>query len=405
MAAGIAVVAAAAAVGLSLSRHPSPRANVVASVNRAIAGRTADVTLTVSGQLPTGEVTASGSGLVDFASRSLQLELSVAGQQLQVIYADGNVYEALPGLTTIAPGKAWVSLNPTAGSSSAGQTSAGTSLGANPSESLSLFGQEGAQVQKMGAATIDGVSTRSYAITFSSATLRQLLTDPKLAPDLRAALAQMGITALSGKVYVDHAGRLVRATFDIGLQVGQLTSLAESLDLSNYGTPVRIDVPASADVVSYQQYLADIRARSRPATNASSCTETVPVGASGAATRYLDAVNSDYQTWTQVTRLIEANRFQYNLQILALESTVDARFLGQLQAIPFTGASAGPAAHLETDVSAYVAALAKGRIEIGHSDPTLSADLGSIDNARAQASATLRSTLGLPPSSCVIDRP
>ena len=145
-----------------------------------------------------------------------------------------------------------------------------------------------------------------------------------------------------------------------------------------------------------------------PATAASSCIEPIPDGTSAEGAAYLDAVNADSPGWTKITSEIEANGGQFNAQILEQQSTVDTEFLRQLQSTAFSGPASSYAGQLEAALRTYVSALSTAQTELSQSGTTtdaLNSVLSAENNARARASADLRSALSLRPSSCVIERP
>jgi hypothetical protein len=145
------VVAAALAATLVLVPGGGPNAEAAAAVLRAVNGTLADKTAHVrlDMQVSAGAVsmTGSGSGDIDMNQNAMQVQLSMAagGQSLdlRVIYLGGTVYEGVPGLSQLEPGKSWVSLDLSALTQSTPSPTGAFGLGNNPTAMLRLLAQRG----------------------------------------------------------------------------------------------------------------------------------------------------------------------------------------------------------------------------------------------------------------------
>jgi hypothetical protein len=129
-----------------------------------------------------------------------------------------------------------------------------------------------------------------------------------------------------------------------------------------------------------------------------------PPGASGQARAYLAAANATYPLWIAVTRTLQSQDGHVFRRDLAPQIEADHQFKARLEQIQFTGAAAAAATRLDQILGSYIAALIQLQ---GTADPlqlTTSA-APPLDERRAEASAQLRTALGLPPSSCVVWRP
>ena len=116
----VSVVVGAVAVATGsfamVDRHSDANAAVVAAVNSALAGRSADISLSGSGSAAGSSFSITGTGAIDFTEGAMRLSVDVAhgSQQVsaQVIYENKVAYVNLgSALGQIVPGKSWVSLN------------------------------------------------------------------------------------------------------------------------------------------------------------------------------------------------------------------------------------------------------------------------------------------------------
>jgi hypothetical protein len=108
--------------------------------------------------------------------------------------------------------------------------------------------------------------------------------------------------------------------------------------------------------------------------------------------------------WIAVTRTLESQGGHVFQRDLAPQIAADRQFKARLEQVRFTGAAAVPASRLERILGSYIATLT----ELQRSADPLRLDMSAapvLDEERADASAQLRSALGLPQSSCDIWRP
>jgi hypothetical protein len=236
-------------------------ATVLNAVNSTLADKTAQITFTMDVGADGKTINASGTGGIDFTQNAMEMDLSMdAGGQtvdLQAKYLGGTVYEGLPQIADLEPGKSWISMDLSSMTSATG-TSASGSLSAqgNPAEMLRMLSQHGNTVTPIGASTVGGVAVQGYAVTISAAKIRSELAN---VPDwVRSAASNVGFKAIDYKVYIDQEGLLRRTTFSMGLTAnGTSVTMDESLDFSGYGSPVSVSAPPADQVVSLQQFLQD----------------------------------------------------------------------------------------------------------------------------------------------------
>jgi hypothetical protein len=232
--------AAVVAIGsfIIVGRHSDANAAVVAAVNSALAGHSADISLTGSGSAAGSSFSITGTGSIDFTQNTAQVSVDLAdgAQQVseQVMYDNKVIYVNLgSAIGQIFPGKSWVSLSlsqlsPTGGVSSLGS---GTTFGSDPAAALQTLRQEGNTATDLGPSTVDGASVEGYSVH---------ITNPDL--DYRA--------------YVNSAGQLVRLTADVHATLaGQSVHEADTVDFSNYGAPVSVTPPPAVEVAPFQTFL------------------------------------------------------------------------------------------------------------------------------------------------------
>jgi hypothetical protein len=249
-----------AIVGSSGAGSSAAAAEAVSSAAQsALADKTAhiDVSGTVTGDGHT--VTITGSGDADFANNdmTLQFQMSAEGQQvsMQETLTGNTIYVSTPDLSTIAPGKSWVSLDLSSLSQARNLNPAMSSGdGTNAGAMLQILSQEGATVTPLGTSTIDGTSVSGYAVSFDQAAMQRRLGN---LPDwVQQSASQINFNGLNMKVYVDGSGRLRRMSMDISAKSnGSTVSGTLDLDLSNFGATVNVTAPPSDQVITLEQLL------------------------------------------------------------------------------------------------------------------------------------------------------
>lgn len=255
------VVAGAAGIAVVVTGGKSAQAAVIDSVNNTMADGTAHITMTISAHTPTGTVTGTGTGAIDFTNNAMQLQLSagVAGQQLQLqlVYLAGSIYENIPGIGQLVPGKSWVSLDLSSLEGAGGKAPSSLGAGNNPTAELHLLAQQGNTVVPLGSSTVDGVAVQGYAVTFDPNAIKAKLQQATLPSWVTSALSDVKLGDTTLKVFVDGSGLLRRMTIGLTESVGSSgnVGLDESLDFSDYGTAVTVTAPPPDQVVSFQQFL------------------------------------------------------------------------------------------------------------------------------------------------------
>jgi hypothetical protein len=239
----------------------SASAQVIDAVNSTLQNGTAQVTMNLSGQAAGTSVTGTGTGGIDFRSNALQLKMTVGadGQQLPVtaIYLGGVIYESVPGLNVVAPGKSWLSLDLSSLQKAEAQDPSSQGLGSNPSVMLQMLAQQGNTVVPLGPSTVDGVAVNGYSVTVQPSAVAKQLKKANLPSWMQQAVSGLKVHTISIKVFVDHAGLLRSYEMQLSESTGTsgTFSFDETLGFSNYGTPVTVTAPPASQVESFQQLL------------------------------------------------------------------------------------------------------------------------------------------------------
>jgi hypothetical protein len=232
---------------------------VVSAVDTAIAGGSANLTATSSIVAAGQTVTVTGTGSIDFTNSAVSLNLTAnaAGQQIneQAVYLSGVVYEQLPEIAQVAPGKSWVSLDLSSLTQAAGQ--GGTDLGGNPLAMLHVLALQGNTVTDGGVTTLGGQSVHEYDVSLNPAVIQKELDSANFPPWLKQAVSQVTVHGGSEKVYIDDAGQLAGSSYVVEETAGAAgtVSVSESLRFSDYGTPVSISAPPADEVIPFSQLL------------------------------------------------------------------------------------------------------------------------------------------------------
>jgi len=182
------------------------------------------------------------TGLPVGANGSVQ-EISLEQNGDYVLYVKSGLATAyLPG------GKQWVELDVTKLGKSAGvdlaQLLSGSQL--QPGDLLSMLKGEGAKVQTVGEATVDGVATTHYRVTIDVA---KALQQRGLPSALLGSTAKQ-LPTIPANVWIGKDGLVSRV--ELSYAVAQ-THAALKMDLYDYGAHVTIAAPPSSSVFDATQ--------------------------------------------------------------------------------------------------------------------------------------------------------
>lgn len=206
------------------------------------------------------------SGVIDGKSAELSFNLgSLAGLMapqlkhatIKEILLEQNgdyvIYMRAPALLADAGlplGKAWMKIDVSKLGKSAGvdfsKAMSGSQL--EPTDMLAMLKAEGADVQKAGSATIDGVATTHYRVKIDVA--KALQSKGLSSPMLKDFAGKM--KTATGNVWIDNDGLVRRIQYAYSVpQAGM--QMALKMDLSDYGTHATIAAPPSNQVFDMTQ--------------------------------------------------------------------------------------------------------------------------------------------------------
>jgi hypothetical protein len=165
-----------------------------------------------------------------------------------VIYARmGALASQLPG------GKQWVRLDLSKLGKSAGldigKLLSGSQL--QPTDLLGMLRGEGAKIQKIGSAMIDGAATTHYRVTVDVA--KALESKGLTSPLLGGVAAQMPKLPEDVWIAKDGLVRRVVLAYHFSSAAGQEVRMRMTMDISDYGAHIRIAAPPSGEVFDATQ--------------------------------------------------------------------------------------------------------------------------------------------------------
>lgn len=261
---GVAIVLLAGLIAaLTIRRAPADAAPAVAvSVGRAIASRTALGTLSVVVDSAEGRTAGAGTADLDFAlgEMSAQVVLDDDGENMTLNerYVRGEIFEQIPGLSDLVPGKSWVSVELSDAAQITGGRAGGFAGGGNPTAMLALLTRRGDKARSTGPTSIDGVQVTGYRIKLNPSVIDQELSTAALPQWTGSAMDGSALGNTYDSVFVDKKGELREFAVHSVIGVGpERITIDESLDLSEYGTAVTVIPPPPAEVVGIRQLLAE----------------------------------------------------------------------------------------------------------------------------------------------------
>jgi hypothetical protein len=259
---GIVVVILLVVGGVVIFGHnQSASATVINAVNSSLSNRTAHMTVNLTGEAAGTNVNGTGTGSIDFTNNAvaLQVQVGVDGQKESIseIYLGGVIYESIPGLNTIAPGKSWVSIDLSALQSADAQNPTTEGLGNNPDVMLKMLAQQGNTVVALGPSTVDGVAVNGYSVTMDPASVAQQLKKANLPTWMQKSVTGLKVHDLGLKVFIDNSGllRSMETQLTESTTAAGSVSVDETVGFSDYGTPVSVSAPPPNEVESFQQLL------------------------------------------------------------------------------------------------------------------------------------------------------
>ena len=164
---------------------------------------------------------------------------------------DYVVYLRVGFLSSQLPaGKRWIEVDLTKLGKSAGIDLGKLMSGSQvrPGDLLSMLGADGAKVDKVGAATVDGVATTHYRVSVDVANALQ--SSGLTSPLLSAAASQL--KTVHANVWIGDDGLVRRIT--VRYSSPGAPRMALQMDISDYGTQATIAAPPSSQVFDATQF-------------------------------------------------------------------------------------------------------------------------------------------------------
>jgi hypothetical protein len=196
----------------------------------------------------------SQMGLPSSAGSLAQLQHSSMKEVALEQNGDYVIYMRVGFLSSQLPGgKRWIKLDVSelgkAAGLDVGQLLSGSQF--QPSDVLGLLESEGAQVQKLGPATVGGVATTHYRVTID---LAKALQSQGLTSPLLSGIAAQMKTATAG-VWIGKDGLVRRVRVAYSVPHGTTAvHLAMTMSLYDYGAAVSIAAPPSSQVFDATQF-------------------------------------------------------------------------------------------------------------------------------------------------------
>jgi hypothetical protein len=207
-----------------------------------------------------------GAGVIDGTSAELNFKLGSMSQQAGLGHGsvkevllkqsgDYVIYLRLSLLASKIPGhKQWIKLDLSKLGKAAGVDFGNLMSGSElqPTDLLSVLKGEGADVKKLGSATIDGAATTHYRVTIDTA--KELKSKGLMSPLFSRFAAKM--KTITENVWIGKTGLVRRLAFAYKLPLGDAPQLAMTMDLYDYGAHVSIAAPPSSrvfDITSFAQ--------------------------------------------------------------------------------------------------------------------------------------------------------
>jgi hypothetical protein len=245
----------------------SPAAFVVTSTQNTVAQKTADVDVSGSLAIDGTTIPVSGSGQANFTTNQFSASIDLSSSQHTVdekeLASGGQVYMDISvdgqGLSSLTGGAQWIQIP-------VPQQSAGSIGGADvdPISEIKMLEQRGATVVPLGSSTIDGDQVSGYSVTPSQAEIEAGIQQEAQAGQLPASTVSAALKeakelgTFDVDIWIDGDNLLRQESVTIGGGTSGATGKI-SLTFQDYGTPVSIQPPAPGSVVSFSQFMNDVK--------------------------------------------------------------------------------------------------------------------------------------------------
>jgi hypothetical protein len=241
----------------------SPLQTVQSAYASTIGQKSARLSLSENLNVAGHHITATGTGVEDFAGHTLDSTLTVAGQQIEVRKLGQTLYTRLPSAAASGlPGsKPWVSINLSAllqhaTGSSLSQLEAGQQD--DPASILAYLKQASANgLHRAGTASIRGVQTTKYTATID---LNKVAAAEggKLGSVTRSQIKTLGTSTYPMSVWVDAKGLVRQLSAQLsaspttpsmpgsGSSSSVHVNVGATIQFYDFGTPVSVSAPPAS---------------------------------------------------------------------------------------------------------------------------------------------------------------
>jgi hypothetical protein len=261
---GLGVAACSSPSGSASSSSPgapsgSPSAVVLAAAHSSAAQASADIRVVATATVDGKNLGIHGSGVVDMAHSAMQLDMTLSGvpalsgSSISTVLLDGTSYVSYPGISTVLPGKSWISQPTSSATTSGVQVS-------NVSDMLKVLAAKGAVVERVGSDFIGTTPVTAYDVTLSPALIASqgsALGVP--ASDSTAVQQMLSNGGVTYRVDVDAADQIRQLILHMTIPASSTSPDGQEaivVDFTNYGTPVSITAPPADQVATVQQFAA-----------------------------------------------------------------------------------------------------------------------------------------------------
>ena len=182
----------------------------------------------------------------EFSGTTSRLVMSIAGTEIEITCTPGVIYERLPTI-------GWVRI---ANNGEAAANATG-GLGGDFMSTLKQIGLSDADVTDAGSDEIDGQAFHRYSATLDFTKIVDKGLDATGASDTTREMISSTFGAMSGipvELWIDDATQLVRRMSMTIAFMG--ISIIETIDITNYGEPVAIEIPTDATEMTIDELTA-----------------------------------------------------------------------------------------------------------------------------------------------------
>ncbi len=268
---GLAACSSSSTSSTTTSVAATPSSALLTAVRSSEGQPSADLTMRVNTSVNGKNVVVQGTGRVDLAANAMQLGMkfqgipTLSGTTLSVILVDGVAYVSYPGISTVLPGKTWVS-EPTTTSTSGVQLS-------NASDLLRVLAAKGAVITRTGSGTIGSTPVTRYSVKLNLADIAGQTSKLGISASDSEAVQQLLQNGVSVDVYIDGANQIRRLSLQLAVPATSTAPAGQEsvvVDFTNYGTPVAISAPPADQIATLQQLQSVSATQSSPGEPATS---------------------------------------------------------------------------------------------------------------------------------------